>query len=212
MADLIVLAGCAAVEAAARDGGTQVNVPFTPGRMDASEDQTDAQSFDALRPRADAFRNFYTDAGFMAPEEAMVDKAQLMKLSGPQLTVLVGGLRVLGANAGGAREGVFTHDVGKLTNDFFVNLLDMKTEWEQAGPNLFQGRDRRTREATWTGTRVDLIFGSHSELRALAEVYACADAKEKFVRDFVAAWDKVMNADRMDIARPQDAYSQKLAA
>ena len=159
------------------------------------------KSFEALRPLADGFRNYYHEAHFMAPEEALVDKAQLLRLSAPEMTVLVGGLRVLGANVGGAKEGVFTKDVGKLTNDFFVNLLDMKTEWEAKSKNLFQGRDRHTKAPTWTGTRVDLIFGSHSELRALAEVYACADSKEKFAKDFVAAWNKVMNADRFDIAK-----------
>jgi len=200
MADLIVLGGCAAVEKAAKDAGVSVNVPFTPGRMDASEEQTDVQSFEALRPVADGFRNYYHSSHFMSPEEALVDKAQLLRLSAPEMTVLVGGLRVLGANSGGAREGVFTDRVGTLGNDFFVNLLDMDNEWEPRSKNLFQGRNRRTKEATWTGTRIDLIFGSHSELRALAEVYASADAKEKFVKDFVAAWDKVMNADRLDIA------------
>ena len=201
MADLIVLGGCAAVEKAAKDAGVSVKVPFTPGRMDASEDQTDVQSFEALRPVADGFRNYYHAANFMAPEEALVDKAQLLRLSAPEMTVLVGGLRVLGANSGGAKDGVFTRNVGTLSNDFFVNLLDMNTVWEPKGKNAFQGRNRRTKEATWTGTRVDLIFGSHSELRALAEVYASSDAKEKFVKDFVAAWNKVMNADRLDIVR-----------
>ncbi|HMI20198.1 MAG TPA: catalase/peroxidase HPI [Sphingomonas sp.] len=197
IADLIVLGGSAAVEKAAKDAGVDVKVPFTPGRMDALEEQTDVQSFEALRPLADGFRNYYHEAHFMAPEEALVDKAQLLRLSAPEMTVLVGGLRVLGANSGGAKEGVFTNEVGKLTNDFFVNLLDMKTEWEARSKNLFQGRDRRTKAPTWTGTRVDLIFGSHSELRALAEVYACADSKEKFAKDFAAAWNKVMNADRL---------------
>jgi len=197
IADLIVLGGCAAVEKAAKDAGVPMTVPFTPGRMDALEEQTDVQSFEALRPLADGFRNYYHEAHFMAPEEALVDKAQLLRLSAPEMTVLVGGLRVLGANAGGAREGVFTRDVGKLTNDFFVNLLDMNTAWEVRSKNLFQGHDRHTKAPTWTGTRVDLIFGSHSELRALAEVYACADSKEKFAKDFVAAWNKVMNADRL---------------
>jgi len=201
MADLIVLGGCAAVEKAARDAGVSVKVPFTPGRMDASEDQTDVQSFEALRPVADGFRNYYHSASFMSPEEALVDKAQLLRLSAPEMTVLVGGLRVLGANTGGSKDGVFTDNVGTLSNDFFVNLLDMNNEWEPKSKNVFQGRNRRTKEATWTGTRVDLIFGSHSELRALAEVYAQSDAKEKFVKDFVAAWDKVMNADRLDIAK-----------
>ena len=200
MADLIVLGGSAAVEKAAKDAGMAVEAPFTPGRTDALEEETDAHSFEPLRPRADGFRNYYKESAFMAPEEALVDKAQLMRLSGPELTVLVGGLRVLGANAGGAKEGVFTDRPGQLTNDFFVNLLDVKTEWESGGSkNSFQGRDRHTKAPTWTGTRVDLIFGSHSELRALAEVYAQDDSKEKFVKDFVAAWTKVMNADRLDL-------------
>ncbi len=200
LADLIVLAGSAAVEKAAKDAGVDVTVPFTPGRTDATAEQTDAHSFDALKPRADGFRNYYTTKHFMAPEEALVDKAQLLRLSGPELTVLVGGLRVLGANAGGSKEGVFTHEVGKLTNDFFVNLLDMSTEWTPTAEiNFFQGYDRKTKAPKWTATRVDLIFGSHSELRALAEVYAEAGAKAKFVKDFVKAWVKVMDADRYDL-------------
>jgi catalase-peroxidase len=169
--------------------------------MDASQDQTDAASFAPLEPASDGFRNYRSGEQFMAPEEALVDRAQLLRLSGPELTALVGGLRVLGANAGGSKHGVFTKQPGKLTNDFFVNLLDMRTEWQAAGSELFEGRDRKTKELKWTGTRVDLIFGSHSELRALAEVYACADSQEKFVKDFVAAWTKVMNADRYDLAR-----------
>jgi catalase-peroxidase len=168
--------------------------------MDASPEQTDAASFAALEPIADSFRNYAAGEQFMAPEEALVDRAQLLRLSGPELTVLVGGLRVLGANAGGSPHGVFTHRPGQLTNDFFVNLLDMGVEWTATGKTLFEGRDRRTKAPRWTGTRVDLIFGSHSELRALAEVYACADAQDKFVKDFVAAWTKVMNADRYDLA------------
>jgi catalase-peroxidase len=168
--------------------------------MDASQDQTDAASFAPLEPASDGFRNYRSGEQFMAPEEALVDRAQLLRLSGPEMTALVGGLRVLGANAGGTKLGVFTRQPGKLTNDFFVNLLDMRNEWQSAGPNLFEGKDRKTKEAKWTGTRVDLIFGSHSELRALAEVYACADAQGKFVKDFVAAWTKVMNADRYDLA------------
>jgi catalase-peroxidase len=202
LADVIVLGGCAAVEKAAKDGGTVVKVPFAPGRMDASQEQTDASSFEPLEPRADGFRN-YINAGktqFMQPEEALVDRAQLLTLTGPEMTVLVGGLRVLGANAGGSKHGVFTKQPEKLTNDFFVNLLDMRTEWTPAGDNVYEGRDRKTHEPKWTGTRVDLIFGSHSQLRAFAEVYGCADSKEKFVKDFVAAWTKVMNADRFDLA------------
>jgi catalase-peroxidase len=200
LADLIVLGGGAAIEKAAKDAGTNIEVPFTPGRMDASQDQTDAASFAPLEPASDGFRNYRGGEQFMAPEEALVDRAQLLGLSGPELTALVGGLRVLGANAGGTKHGVFTRQPGKLTNDFFVNLLDMRTEWQAAGPNLFEGKDRKTKEAKWTATRVDLIFGSHSELRALAEVYACADAQGKFVKDFAAAWTKVMNADRYDLA------------
>ena len=201
LADLIVLGGSAAVEKAAKDAGTPVQVPFIPGRMDASQAQTDAESFEPLEPHSDGFRNFRA-AGeqFMAPEEALIDRAQLMRLSGPELAVLVGGLRVLGANAGGSSHGVFTHRPGALTNDFFVNLLDMATEWKATGENQFEGRDRMTNAPKWTGTRVDLIFGSHSELRALAEAYACVDSQPTFVRDFVAAWTKVVNADRYDLA------------
>jgi len=201
LADLIVLGGCAAIEKAAKDAGIDVEAPFTAGRMDASQEQTDAPSFAPLEPRADGFRNYLSNRHqFMAPEEALVDKAQLMRLTGPELTVLVGGLRVLGANAGGSKHGVFTKKPGTLTNDFFANLLDMSTFWESAGDGTFEGRDRRTKELKWTATRVDLIFGSHSQLRAFAEVYACADSKEKFVKDFVTAWTKVMNADRFDLA------------
>ena len=200
LADLIVLGGCAAVEHAAREGGTTVSVPFTPGRMDASAEHTDAASFAPLEPTADGFRNYYEGAQFMAPEEALVDRSELLRLTAPEMVVLLGGLRVLGANAAGSKHGVFTHQPGKLTNDFFVNLLDMSTEWQPTGSeNAYEGRDRHTKEARWTGTRVDLIFGSHSQLRALAEVYAQADSKEKFARDFVAAWNKVMNADRYDL-------------
>jgi catalase-peroxidase len=201
IADLIVLGGGAAIEKAAKDAGTEVEVPFTPGRMDASVEQTDAHSFAPLEPIADGFRNYRRAEQFMATEEALVDRAQLLKLSGPDLTVLVGGLRVLGANAQGSKHGVFTDRPGVLTTDFFVNLLDMGVEWSPAGgDNAFQGRDRKTKAVKWTGTRVDLIFGAHSELRALAEAYACADAQAKFVKDFVAAWAKVMDADRLCIA------------
>jgi catalase-peroxidase len=175
LADLIVLGGCAAIEQAAKDAGTDIKVPFTPGRMDASQDQTDAPSFAPLEPTADGFRNYYEGAQFMTPEEALVDRAELLRLTGPEMTVLVGGLRVLGANAGGSKHGVFTQRPGKLTNDFFVNLLDMSTEWQPTdSENAYEGRDRKTKELRWTGTRVDLIFGSHSHLRALAEVYGCA--------------------------------------
>jgi catalase-peroxidase len=201
IADLIVLGGGAAVEKAAKDAGTEVEVPFTPGRMDASQEQTDAHSFAALEPIADGFRNYRRGEQFMAPEEALIDRAQLLRLSGPDLTALVGGLRVLGANAHGSKHGVFTDRLGVLTNDFFVNLLDMGIEWSSEGSdNTFLGRDRKTKEPKWTGTRVDLIFGSHSELRALAEAYGCSDSQEAFVKDFVAAWTKVMDADRLVLA------------
>jgi catalase-peroxidase len=201
LADLIVLAGCAAVEKAAKDAGVDVKVPFKPGRMDASQDQTDVDSFAPLQPVADGFRNYLSSRRqFMAPEEALVDRAQLLTLTAPEMAVLVGGLRVLGANAGGSKHGAFTGKPGTLTNDFFVNLLDMSTEWQPSGDNVYEGRDRKTKAAKWTGTRVDLIFGSHSQLRALAEVYGSNDAKQKFVKDFVAAWDKVMNLDRFDLA------------
>jgi len=202
VADLIVLGGAAAIEKAAKDGGSAVEVPFTPGRMDASQEQTDAASFAPLEPISDGFRNYRRNTKqFMAPEEALVDRAQLLRLTAPEMTVLVGGLRVLGANAQGSKHGVFTRRVGTLTNDFFANLLDMRTEWSATeADNTYEGRDRKSRELRWTGTRVDLIFGSHSELRALAEVYAQSDAQEKFVKDFVSAWNKVMNADRFDLA------------
>jgi catalase-peroxidase len=202
LADLIVLGGCAAVEKAAKDAGVDVKVAFAPGRADASQEQTDVQSFAPLEPRADGFRNYINSKKqqFMQPEEALVDRAQLLTLTGPEMTALVGGLRVLGANAGDSKHGVFTKQPGKLTNDFFVNLLDMGSEWSPTGDNLYEGRDRKSKAAKWTGTRVDLIFGSHSQLRAFAEVYASADSKEKFVKDFVAAWTKVMNADRFDLA------------
>jgi catalase-peroxidase len=201
LADLIVLGGVVGIEKAARDAGLDVHVPFTPGRMDASQGETDVVSFAPLEPRQDGFRN-YTNSKkllFMAPEEALVDRAQLLTLTAPEMTVLLGGLRVLGANAGGSKHGVFTSQPGKLTNDFFVNLLDMGTVWSPAGEDLYEGRDRKTGELKWTGTRIDLIFGSHSQLRAFAEVYGSSDAKEKFAGDFVAAWTKVMNADRFDL-------------
>jgi catalase-peroxidase len=201
LADLIVLGGCAAIEKAAKDAGVNVKVPFTPGRMDASQEETDTHSFAPLEPRADGFRNYLGGKQFMLPEEALVDRAQLLTLTAPEMTVLVGGLRVLGANAGQSKHGVFTKRPETLTNDFFVNLLDMSTQWQPAGSDgVYEGRDRKTNAVKWTGSRVDLIFGSHSQLRALAEVYACADSKEKFVKDFVAAWDKVMNLDRFDLA------------
>ncbi|KXF74805.1 hydroperoxidase [Paramesorhizobium deserti] len=200
LADLIVLGGTAAVEKAAKDAGVNVNVPFTPGRMDASQEQTDVESFAPLEPRADGFRNYLSGRQFMMPEEELVDRAQLLTLTAPEMTVLLGGLRVLGANTGSAEHGVFTKEVGKLTNDFFVNLLTMNTQWQPVADGTYEGRDRKTNELKWRATRVDLIFGSHSQLRALAEVYACADAQEKFVKDFVEAWTKVMNADRFDLA------------
>jgi catalase-peroxidase len=201
LADLIVLGGCAAVEKAAKDAGVDVKVPFKPGRMDASQEETDTQSFAPLEPRADGFRNYLNGKQFMLPEEALVDRAQLLTLTAPEMTVLLGGLRVLGANAAQSKHGVLTKRPETLTNDFFVNLLDMSTQWQPAGSDgVYEGRDRKTNAVKWTGTRVDLIFGSHSQLRALAEVYACTDSKEKFVKDFAAAWDKVMNLDRFDIA------------
>jgi catalase-peroxidase len=200
LADLIVLGGNAAVEKAATDAGVDVKIPFTPGRMDASQEQTDAHSFAPLEPRADGFRNYLTGKQFMAPEEALVDRAQLLTLTAPEMTALVGGLRVLGANAGKSAHGVFTKKTGTLSNDFFVNLLDISTEWKPAGDGVYEGRDRKTGAVKWTGTRVDLIFGSHSVLRALAEVYALTDAKEKFAKDFAAAWAKVMDLDRFDRA------------
>jgi catalase-peroxidase len=202
LADLIVLGGCAAVEKAAKDAGVDVKVPFTPGRADASQDQTDVPSFAPLEPRADGFRNYINGKKhqFMTPVEALVDRAQLLRLTGPEMTALIGGLRVLGANAGGSKHGVFTKKPGTLTNDFFVNLLDMATVWQPAADGTYEGRDRKTGAAKWTGTSVDLIFGSHSQLRAFAEVYACADSQEKFAGDFVAAWTKVMNNDRFDLA------------
>ena len=200
LADLIVLGGAAAIEKAAKDGGIHIRVPFAPGRMDATEKQTDAESFAPLQPLADGFRNFYRGHPLMKPEEALVDKAQLLRLTGPEMTALVGGLRVLGANFDGSSNGVFTSKPGTLTNDFFVNLLDMRMEWRSSGNNGYEGFDRKTKVKKWTATRVDLIFGSHSQLRAFAEVYATADAKEKFAQDFMAAWNKVMNADRFDLA------------
>ena len=203
LADLIVLGGNAAIEKAAKATGHDVKVPFAPGRMDASQEHTDVESFAPLEPRADGFRNYLSGKRqFMMPEEALVDRAQLLTLTAPEMTVLVGGLRVLGANAGQSEHGVFTKQPETLTNGFFVNLLDMSTQWQVSGgaEGVFEGRDRKTNDVKWTGTRVDLIFGSHSQLRALAEVYACADSKEKFVKDFVAAWNKVMNLDRFDLA------------
>jgi catalase-peroxidase len=202
LADLIVLGGSAAIEKAAKDAGLDVKVPFTPGRMDASQEQTDAHSFAPLEPTADGFRNYLRGKQLVSVEELLVDRAQLLTLTAPQMTVLVGGLRVLGANAGKSSHGVFTKKPGTLTTDFFVNLLDMSTKWlpSDGSDSVYEGRDRKTDEVKWTGTRADLIFGSHSQLRALAEVYASADAKQKFVNDFVAAWTKVMNLDRFEVA------------
>jgi len=205
LADLIVLGGDAAIEKAAKDAGTDVKIPFTPGRMDASQEHTDVESFEPLEPRADGFRNYLRGKQRLSPEEMLVDKAQLLKLTAPEMTVLVGGLRVLGANAGNSKHGVFTKKPGTLTNDFFVNLLDMSTLWQPSNHSngsgdMYEGRDRKTNQVKWTATRVDLIFGSHSQLRALAEVYASSDSKEKFAKDFAAAWSKVMNADRFEVA------------
>ncbi|HEX3943362.1 MAG TPA: catalase/peroxidase HPI [Rhizomicrobium sp.] len=202
MADLIVIGGAAAIEKAAKDAGVSVTVPVTTGRGDATQEQTDADSFAPLEPRADGFRNYVNSSKhqFMLPEEALVDRAHLLNLTAPEMTALLGGLRVLGANAGKSKHGAFTIREGMLTNDFFVNLLDMRTEWEKTSDeNVYEGRDRKTRKPQWTATRVDLIFGSNSQLRAYAEVYAQRDAEEKFVNDFVAAWNKVMNADRFDL-------------
>jgi catalase-peroxidase len=203
LADLIVLGGCAAIEKAAKAAGHDVKVPFTPGRMDASQEQTDVDSFAPLEPVADGFRNYVRGKPRVPAEELLVDRAQLLTLTAPEMTVLVGGLRVLGANAGQSTHGVFTKRPGALTNDYFVNLLDMSTQWQPSAgaEGVYEGRDRKTNAVKWTGTRVDLIFGSHSQLRALAEVHACADSQEKFVQDFVAAWSKVMNLDRFDLAR-----------
>ncbi len=204
LADLIVLAGCAGVEQAAKNGGRRITVPFAPGRMDASQKQTDAASFAVLEPKADGFRNYRKAKYAVSAEEMLVDKAQLLTLTAPEMTVLIGGLRVLGANFEGSPHGVFTKRPETLTNDFFVNLLDMGTEWKAASKDgdVFEGRDRKTGELKWTGTRVDLVFGSNSQLRAIAEVYACDDARDPFVQDFIAAWNKVMNLDRFDKILP----------
>ena len=202
LADVIVLAGCAAVEKAAQDAGRNVQVPFTPGRTDASQEQTDVESFAVLEPDADGFRNFVGNGHEVPAEHLLIERAFRLTLSAPEMTVLVGGLRALNANAGQSDLGVFTKRPGTLTNDFFVNLLDMGTEWKptSGAAESFEGRCRVKGDSRWTASRVDLVFGSNSELRALAEVYACDDAQEKFVRDFVAAWDKVMNLDRFDLA------------
>jgi catalase-peroxidase len=202
LADLIVLGGCAAVEQAARSAGHPVEVPFTPGRTDASQEQTDVDAFAVLEPQADGFRNYLKSATRIPAEELLVDRAQQLTLTAPEMTVLLGGLRVLDANVGRAQHGVFTKRPGSLTNDFFVNLLDMRTVWKpvSGSADVFEGRDRATGDVAWTATRVDLVFGSHSQLRAVAEVYAAADGQQRFVRDFVAAWNKVMDLDRFDVA------------
>ncbi|HOD40189.1 MAG: Catalase-peroxidase [bacterium ADurb.Bin243] len=202
LADLIVLGGCAAIEKAAKNAGKDIKVPFTPGRMDALQEQTDVKSFAVLEPAADGFRNYLKARYAVKAEELLIDRAQLLTLSAPEMTVLIGGMRVLNANSGGSRHGVFTGRPETLTNDFFVNLLDMNTAWKPAAndENVFEGRDRKTGELKWTGTRVDLVFGSNSQLRALAEVYASDDSGEKFIKDFVSAWNKVMNADRFDLS------------
>jgi catalase-peroxidase len=202
LADLIVLGGCAAVEEAAKKAGHTVKVPFSPGRTDASQSQTDLESFAVLEPTADGFINYNRKGQQIPAEELLLDRAQLLRLTAPEMAVLVGGMRGLNANFGQSKHGVFTKQPGTLTNDFFVNLLDMSTQWQPSagGEGVYEGRDRTTNEVKWTGTRVDLVFGSNSELRALAEVYACADSKEKFAKDFVAAWNKVMNLDRFDLA------------
>jgi len=201
LADLIVLGGCAAVEQAAKNAGHNVTVPFAPGRTDASQEQTDVESFAVLEPRFDGFRNYLHSGEELPPEELLVERAFMLNLTAPQMTVLIGGLRALNANSGQGRQGVFTDRPETLTNDFFVNLLDMRTEWKASGSaaNVYEGRDRATGEVKWTGSAVDLVFGYNSQLRALAEVYAQDDSKEKFARDFVAAWDKVMNLDRFDL-------------
>jgi catalase-peroxidase len=202
LADLIVLAGCAGVEQAAKKAGYDVKVPFTPGRMDASQEQTDAESFSVLEPKADGFRNFLPKKYAVSSEELLLDRANLLTLTAPEMTVLVGGMRVLNANFEKSEHGVFTKQPETLTNDFFVNLLDLNTRWEKssASENVFEGHDAKSGKLKWTGTRVDLIFGSNSQLRAISEVYACDDSKEKFVIDFVNAWNKVMNLDRFDLA------------
>ena len=202
LADLIVLGGCAGVERAAKNAGFEVTVPFTPGRTDATQEQTDVESFAVLEPAADGFRNYLKTRYTVSAEELLIDRAQLLTLTAPEMTVLLGGMRVLNANFGQSRHGVFTKRPEMLTNDFFVNLLDMGTTWKASpeADDVFEGRDRKSGELKWTGTRVDLIFGSNSQLRALAEVYGCEDSQEKFLHDFVEVWKKVMNLDRFDIA------------
>jgi catalase-peroxidase len=202
LADLIVLGGCAGVEKAAKDAGHTLQVPFAPGRADATQEQTDIEAFEVLEPMADGFRNYVRVKYLASTEEMLVDRAQLLTLTAPELTVLLGGMRVLDTNWNQSKHGVFTTRPGKLTNDFFVNLLDMGITWSAVSDKEeeFEGRDRKTGDLKWTGTRADLVFGSNSELRSLAEVYACADSQEKFLKDFVAAWTKIMNLDRFDLA------------
>jgi catalase-peroxidase len=202
LADLIVLGGCAGVEQAAKSAGDDITVPFVPGRTDASQEQTDAESFAALEPSADGFRNYFRPGQTLSPETLLLERANLLTLTAPEMTVLIGGMRALNANFGQSKHGSFTERPETLTGDFFVNLLDMGTEWKasDSAENEYEGRDRSTGEVEWTATAVDLVFGSHSQLRALAEVYASDDSKQKFVRDFVAAWDKVMSLDRFDLA------------
>jgi catalase-peroxidase len=202
---MIVLAGDAAVARAAKDAGYDVEVPFTPGRTDATQEQTDIESFEVLRPRADAFRNYFGEGNYRSPTDMMVDKADLLTLTAPEMTVLVGGMRALGANAGGSEHGVFTDRPGTLSNDFFANLLDMSTVWTKSSQEagIYEGRDRESGELRWTATPVDLVFGSHAELRAIAEVYAENGGEEKFVNDFVDAWVKVMELDRFDVVNAQ---------
>jgi catalase-peroxidase len=204
IADMIVLGGCAGIEQAAKNAGQNVAVPFAPGRMDASQDQTDVESFAVLEPVADGFRNYLQPGSAVAAEALLLDKAQLLTLTAPEMTVLIGGLRVLNATAGQSKHGVLTKNPGALTNDFFKNLLDMGTQWTATSEakEVYEGRDRKSRELKWTATRADLVFGSNSQLRALAEVYASSDAKEQFVHAFVAAWNKVMNLDRFDLKVP----------
>jgi len=199
IADLIVLGGTAAVEKAAKDGGFDVKIPFSPGRGDATPEQTDEESFDVLEPVSDGFRNYQKQEYSISPEEMLVDKAQLLGLSAPEMAVLIGGMRSLGANYGSSKSGLFTEHVGRLSSEFFVNLLDMGVEWKRVAFNEYEGRDRHTSEVIWTASRFDLVIGSNSELRAIAEVYAQEDNKEKFVHDFVSAWVIVMNADRFDL-------------
>jgi catalase-peroxidase len=201
LADLIVLGGCAGVEKAAKDAGHDVTVPFTPGRTDASQDQTDVESFKVLEPRADGFRNYVRPGAKLSPEKLLLDRAYMLKLTAPEMTALIGGMRALGANHAGSKHGVFTDQPGKLTNDFFVNLLDVGTEWKvsKSTEGVYEGFDRASGKAKWTATAVDLVFGAHSQLRAYAEVYGANDSKERFVRDFVAAWNKVMQLDRFDL-------------